>query len=210
MRRLAVVVFGLWAVFPVSAKNAVLITFEEKAVVAQVTPGSSTAWFLVAQQPTGRGTKLIHGADIHVDDDRDGIVRVALKNSPVPSSVWIVVDLDSGEHAVAAPTGPPLRRKLSPAALHGRGNGKPARILQRELLTVFMVARPGVGAWIAKIEDGTIADGDAAPDGEIIAALEKLTPVGKSPAPPDDFQRDDVVVLTNPLTLIVYDGKVVK
>lgn len=210
MRRFALVAFGLLAVSPVSAKNAVLITFEEKAVVAQVTPGSSTAWFLIAQEPTGRGTKLIHRADIYVDDDRDGIVRVTLKDSVIHSSVWIVVDLENGEHAVAAPAGPPLRRKLSPTALRARGNGKSARILQRELLTVIMVARPGVGAWIAKIEDGTTADGDAAPDGEITALLEKLKPIGKSPAPPDDFQRDDVVVLANPLTLAIYDGKVVK
>ena len=185
------------------------VRLEERAVIARVAPGAKAACFVIAQEFPGRGTKLVQQGDVFSDEDNDGIIRIDLPRAIVPASVWVVVDLTTGQHVITAPAGAVLREQLPPSAFVSRDNGKPARLLQRELLTVFMVARPGVGAWMRKIEDGSAADADGVTDRNVAAVLDQLKPIGGSPAPPDDLRKDDVVVLANPLTLAVYDMRVV-
>ena len=212
MRKLAILLLAA-AAWSVSAKTPVRVTIEQNSIVAQVTPRAKTAWFSVSQEPApyGRGVLSVHRAFLLEDDDGDGTVRLTLQHPPFATSVWMVVDLDSGEHAVMSPDAALLRhRSLPPSALVSRGNAKSARLLQEDLVSVFFVARPGVGAWIAKIRDGSAADGDLAVNGRISAAVDSMNPVGSSPAPPDDLKKDDVVAFANPLTLTLYDTRVVK
>jgi hypothetical protein len=205
---LVLAVIGTMSAF---AKTPVSIAVEGKSVAAHVSTGANTAWFSISKESTGNADRLIHRAFLMKDDDRDGVVQVTLSHPPVPTSLWMVVDLESGEYSIVAPPGAPLRRRaMPPSALVSRGNSKSARLLQQELLTIFFVARPGVGAWIARVEDGSPADGDLTPDGKATVMLEKMTPVGDSPPAPNDLQHDDIVAFANPLTLAVYDVRVVK
>lgn len=211
MKRICLLMLAIAGTMSAFAKTPVAIAVEGNSVVAHVATGANTAWFSIAKEPTGNGDRLTDRAFLLNDDDRDGIVRFTLSRPPVLTSLWMVVDLESGEYSIVAPPGAPLRRRsMPPSALVSRGNSKSARLLQRELLTVFFVARPGVGAWVARIEDGSAADGDSMPDGRATVLLEKMMPVGNSPAAPNDLQHDDIVAFANPRTLAVYDVRVVK
>lgn len=194
-----------------SAAAKTTITFEEQAVVATVTPGAKTAWFAVVHEWKGYGLRLVERATLLADDDRDGIVRLNLGRSAARESVWMVVDLASGDSAVEAPPGMKLhRRPLPAAALHSRASDRAAHVAHKATFSIVWLVRPGVGAWMSAIDDGNASDGDGTFDGSVEAALERMTPVGDSPAPPDDFRRDDVVAAIAPLTLEIFDGRVAR
>jgi hypothetical protein len=193
-----------------SAFAKATITFENRAVVARVTPGASTAWYSVIHDGTGFGMKVIRRAFILQDEDRDGIVRVELSDDTVRRSVFMVVDLSNGERAIEAPPGIRFRlRPLPPSAFVSRGSPRSAAVLNgSDALTVFWFVRPGVGAWVATVEDGSVGDGDGIVDGNVSALLARFVPVGSSPGPPNEFSRDDIVVAIAPLTLDIFEGRV--
>ena len=58
--------------------------------------------------------------------------------------------------------------------------------------------RPGVGAWQITVGDGSGSDDDGAADGRIAAALDQMTAVAGTTAPPSRFDPTDVVVLIDP------------
>lgn len=211
MYRFAVLAFLIAVSLPALAKNGVTITFEETAVVARVTPGASTAWFSIAHEYDSTGLRVMNGSFILADDDRDGVVRLPLHRQASATSFWMVVDMSSGDHAIESPGPAPVRRRqLPPAAIHAKGNGGKARVLQDYAAVTLFVARPGVGAWVGRVKDGSDDDGDGLLDGSATVLFEKLKPVGNSPPAPEDFQRDDVVAFVEPLTLSIVDGRVVK
>jgi len=194
-----------------SAAAKTTITFEEQAVVATVTPGAKTAWFAVVHEWKGYGLRLVERAVLLDDDDRDGVVRLTLQKRVARDSVWMVVDLGNGDSAIEAPPGMKLqRRPLPAAALNSRASGRAAHVVHKEAFSIVWVVRPGVGAWTSIVDDGNAGDGDGTFDGSVEAALERMTPVGDSPAPPDDFRRDDVVAAIAPMTLEIFDGRVAR
>jgi hypothetical protein len=206
----------LWIVtvafaFSLPAFAKTVITFEDKAVVARVTPGASTAWYSVIHHWKGYRLTISRHSTMLVDEDRDGVVRMALDGRPLNRALFIVVDLTNGDHAIAAPDHVKFRRKtLPPAAFHSRSSSKSARVVQeKEQLLVFFLARPGVGAWVSTVEDGSPADGDANSDGNVSALLESMKPVGLSPEAPFDLLRNDIVIAIAPRTLDVFDGRFV-
>jgi hypothetical protein len=92
-----------------------------------------------------------HLEQIAVDTGGAGSVRLDL-GKPVPAqSIWFAVDLASGQFAVRAPEGYPLRPFDLPAnAIPGTLN----RIeIARRLLLVVLV-RPGIGAWTLRENRG--------------------------------------------------------
>lgn len=197
---------------PGLAKDAVTIEFDGPVVVARVTPGASTAWFSVAHEYPNVGMKLIPRALILSDEDSDGEVRLTLDRAPSRMSFWMVVDMSSGEHAIASPeNGLLLRREqLPPGALHARGEGKTARMLHQYSRMIICVVRPGKGAWFGKLRDGMPGDGDGTVNGRVLASLDTLAPIGDSPSAPDDFLRGDIVAFADPISLTVFDGRIVK
>lgn len=212
MHRFAFVALLLAITTPAFSKNAVTITFEERAVIANVTPGAGTAWFSITQQVDHRGPKLINRAFLLADDDRDGVVKVTLRDPLSFGSFWMVVDMSTGEHAIESPGERRIRsRALPSSALKPKdNNGSKARLQHRiPSMTVF-VARPGVGAWFGRMHDGSAEDADGTVDGHVTSRLDRLKPLDSSPAPPDDYQKDDVVAFVDPLTLELYAGRVVK
>ena len=186
------------------------IEFEQSAVVARVTPGARTAWFSVEHLRNGYRRTIVDRALILADEDRDGVIRLALDRPP-SRSVWMVVDLSNGRYTIASPDGrPPHRRPLPPAAVRARTEAAAARVLQPLAPSIVWFVRPGVGAWVAAVDDGSQEDADGAVNGEIAARLSGMTPVDSSPPPPGDVQRDDIVVIAEPLELYVFEMRVVK
>ena len=186
------------------------VSFEASAVVARVTPGARTAWFSVEHLRRGYRHTIVDRALILADEDRDGVVRLTL-DEPSSRSVWMIVDLSNGRYAIASPGDrPPHRRPLRPAAVRARTETAAARVLQPLASSIVWFVRPGVGAWVAMVDDGSQDDADAAVNGEIAAQLSRMTPVDNSPPPPEDVQRDDVVVIIEPQELYVFEMRVAK
>lgn len=191
-----------------SASAKTVLEFEERAVVARVSPGTQIACFAVVHDRVGQRPRIIDRASLIVDDDNDGAIRIAVEEYPW-NSVWMVVDLASGDYAVGRPDARELRRRPLPAAaIHRRNENNTARITSTGTSLLVWVVRPGAGAWVAEVADGTPADLDRGPYGQISFGLDDLMPVGTSAEPPADFRRDDIVAVIDPNGLFIQDGRV--
>jgi len=181
------------------------IRFEPQAVVAEgISPGKKVVFFSIAREVSGYATTTVHRQEILSDADGKGIVRFELGREVPFKSVWFAVDLDTGQFAVAAPEGFPLREVPFPA------RAIPAALnrleLQRSLVEVVLV-RPAVGAWAVRVGDGGALDEDREADGTLRAALSNLTPLGESPAPPERLRPDDLLLVIDPQTLVYLTAR---
>lgn len=195
--------------FPASADALPTFDFSEPQVtiVHAVTPGGSVALYGLLHEPTGWSLRISELADLLTDDDGDGMVRYELgRNVPVVS-VWLAVDLSTGELAVSAPEGFTPRELTFPPGVLRSGLGNRLNRLEMTGRTVHaLVARPGVdpaltGAWLLRLGDGGDQDDDGAYDGKMGFLLAQMTPVGTSPLPPEEIAGGDVIALIDPETL---------
>ena len=173
------------------------ISFEPGAVLARgITPKGQAVWFGVAREISRRSINVVPRHAVTSDEDGDGTVRLELGQEVPLRSVWFVVDLATGEAAVATPEGFPLVEMNLP------GNAIPAALNRLDLERRFaylVLVRPGTGAWQLRIGDGGASDEDGEPDGTLRAALSSLTPVQEGgPPPPERFSPRDVLLILDP------------
>ncbi|MGH2627335.1 MAG: hypothetical protein ACRDHY_11870 [Anaerolineales bacterium] len=182
------------------ASGTVTLAFDERAVVASgLTAGGQVAWFGVAREPVNFGAAVVRREALLADEDADGKVRFELDRAVPFRSIWVAVDLTSGESAIGTPAGYPLRPlKLGVNAFLSRGLGKVDLFTEsRDFLQVFVV-RPKSGAWVLSAVDGSAEDQDGPANGSVTLDTLLLEPVGKSPPAPDGFAKDDVFVAIDP------------
>ena len=188
------------------------LRFEEKEIVVSgVTPGAKTIWLAVIHEPHGYHPRITDRSSVAADDDRDGVVRLAMDQGVRNESVWVVVDMMSGDHVVETPSPATVKRvPLSSGLLHNKGNGKEASIENASQLMVFWCVRPGVGVWKSIVDDGASTDADGAVDGKLTSVLSSMISVDTSQPPPDDFRRGDVLIAVDLFDLDTYDMRVVQ
>ena len=169
---------------------APVITFENNSVIATgVTPGKATAWFAVSHEASRYPARVTRFVSM-MTDEGNGMVRVDLPNEIHAESIWIVADVETGESSVAAPEAFKVKASTLPAnALRRRATGVvPGLDLDADEVEVFYL-RPRVGAWSTSA--GRALD------------LRSMHAVGASPAPPDDFAADDVIVVVDAVAMTV-------
>lgn len=215
---LAVLPSAAFAVTPVSlgagasAPPELAITFEESAVLAaELTPGGEALFFSLARIPLGYSQRVERRVEsLPVDALGEAFFEIE-EGGPVPEkSVWAVVDLPTGAFAVAAPGTFSLTESPFPGNAFEVGAPGLLNRFRHTFAWVDMVLiRPGVGAWTLRASDGGPGDRDEVADGRTVTALEDAEPVGASPAPPDRFQADDVLVVIDPRELRFYATRLI-
>ncbi len=185
------------------------VTLQAHAVSARVTPGATAAIFGVVSAPRAYTARVVEHVAMVQDADGDGTVLYEVADLERYNSVWLVVDMRNGGSTIAGPAAVQARRRgLPAAALLRRNQGAAAQVRERHSLASFWFVRPGVGAWRTSVGDGSSEDGDAAADGFATALLSQFTPVGTSPAAPEDFAAGDIVVVLDEFALAASDGRV--
>lgn len=199
---------------PLAATASPIITLSESSVALEgLTPEGRAVLFSIGQPP-GHLMRVTARHEEVVAPDAAGAVTVELSSPVAERSVWAVVDVESGEWALAAPEGFELRQIDFP----GRGIGAAHRTLRNESRFLeVLVVRPASalpeaadraaesGVWGRTFGDGGEDDADGATDGAVEAPIERLRPVGDSPAlPPGELRPGDVVVAVDPMTLEIY------
>lgn len=183
---------------------------EAGAEAAGVTPGGEVAWLTVWRQPDELGVTRVTLLDRRVrDEDFDGAVRLEVEPPIARLSVWVAVDLATGEAAAATLEGVPLRwAPEGSVRLPERGPGVEVGLGRPEM----MLVRPGVGAFRARGSDGAHGDAGARGDGRVTvtpAAFRRavaLAGEAQEPrTPPRAFGAGDVLVGIDAGTLeVVY------
>jgi hypothetical protein len=171
-----------------------VVTLEAQAVIVTgLTPDKKFLLFGIGQE--GRYPPRISAKADLLSADADGAFRLDV-SKPLPAmSLWVAADLQTGDCAVAAPSGFHLKQSVLPAgALRARGNGVSARLHTEDENQELLYVRPGLGAWQLS--------------GGYVLQLAAMLPVGDSPAPPEDFAVGDLFVTINPYTLVVRTFRV--
>jgi hypothetical protein len=189
-----------------------VLSFEERAVaVAGLSPDGDAVLVGVGHGVSGSMPYRESLAE-RVTADAAGAARLDLPRPLPMASVWVVVDLVSGEVALAAPAGNELREIPFP------GRGLPASLRRlddaRPDLHVLWVRTQGgaegagggeaAGAWTGRVHDGSARDGDERQDRRVSARLELLEPIGASPPTPEELAAGDLLVGIDTETLEVY------
>ncbi|MFL6194033.1 MAG: hypothetical protein ACJ75H_07670 [Thermoanaerobaculia bacterium] len=176
------------------------ITFQPRSVrVDGISPKGNVVWFSVGREVAEDDVAtIVRRSEVQPDEDGDGKVQLDLDHDVPLRSIWVAVDLASGEMAVATPEGYPLRRVSWRGRGLGRGNSRADRVEDDRTYADVLLVRPGQGAWRLTVGDGSDADDDGAPDGRLAAALDRMKPIAAAPAPPARFAARDVIVLIDP------------
>jgi len=183
------------------APQAPEITFQQRSVtVAGISAKGQAIGFSVAREIAEDDVAtVVRRAQALTDDDGDGKVEWDLDRDVPARSIWVAVDLATGEVAAAAPEGYPLRRVSWRGVGIARGNPRADRVEDARAFAEVLLVRPGQGAWRLTVGDGSDLDDDGKPDGKLAAALDRMEPLaGTSAPPPSRFDPRDVVVLIDP------------
>jgi hypothetical protein len=194
---------GLAAAAPPEVRFAV-----SEVSVTGATPGGRVVVWWLAQGVSGYTRWQSRQGEVVVDADGDGAVTVAPPRGVPEQSLWVVVDLASGEVALASPLAGPLREVEPPPGVAGGLVGRGELEEERRRLEVLVV-RPGVdeeaGAWSGGLDDGGPGDGDGTRDGRARARLAGLVPVAADgAAAPSAFRAGDVVVAGSAEELVYW------
>lgn len=181
------------------------VRFDARSVaLTGLTPSGSVAWTSVSREPQGYSTLTASRSGVATADAL-GEATIELEGDVATASVWVVVDLDGGGFAVAAPQGTSFRE----IAFDGRSvvadpQGKLNRLVHTRPYVELFLARPGVGAWATAAGEGAEGDDDGVQDGSLRITLAGLQPLAASPPPPDELAAGDVLVMVDPRTLEYY------
>ena len=191
---------------PAAADDATpTVRFDSRSVaLAGLTPSGSVAWYSVSREPQGYSTLTASRSGVETADAL-GEATIELEGDVATASVWVVVDLEQGGFAVAAPQGTSFRE----IGFEGRSvvadpQGKLNRLVHTRPYVELFLARPGVGAWAMAAGEGAEGDDDGEQDGSLHTTLADMEPLAASPPPPDELEAGDVLVMVDPRTLEYY------
>jgi hypothetical protein len=179
------------------------ITFEERAVVASgLLPGKPMVWFGVERLVDADYSSSLYQ---HYKSDTagsDGTVRLMLDRAAAAASIWVAVDVDTGQFAVSAPVISHLHRiPQGPSALRPGVGSVADQFLDTRTYVLGLAVRPGQGAWLFGGGDGSPRDLDRSANGRLSFALDKFDPLPGSPAAPAKAGGADTWFVIDPQAL---------
>jgi hypothetical protein len=166
--------------------------------------GGEVAWFSVERVPLGYHQRVVIQREVTVAD-AEGLARWVQPEEPSRGSVWVAVDLDSGELALAAPPGGVLRTQLLPVdAFEADGSQEltavryAGHVVAEALLVRTARSETGAEVWGLRANDGGVSDADGKHDGVVTLSAASLQPVEEDGETAGAFQPGDVLVLIDP------------
>jgi hypothetical protein len=170
-----------------------------------LTPGGGAVWFSIWKEVVDYSPRYARRGGMD-GSDRQGRLQPELGDETTPpQAIWGVVDLTTGAWALATPEGFPLNR-VAPRSTASRGSDATADefIDSRAYLEGFLV-RPGSGggAWGFSGGDGGAIDADRVTDGRLVVPLDRVRPIGASPAPPAKLGDGDLWFVIDPSEMTV-------
>jgi hypothetical protein len=207
MRRMLLFVAAWCAVWSGTvAAQTPSVTVDEFGVrIGGITPGGS-AVVLSTSRGTFRGHLDIRSdARLILDADGDGVIQYTPERPVELRSVWAAVDFTTGAYAVAAPPGFPLYvREWQEASFRKDADGAIVGLARSIPRLVFLLVRPGKGAWLLRAADGGAGDRDGAKNGDLTVAFEDLVAVDGKEKAPKDVKEGDAVIAIDPGQLDVF------
>ena len=187
-----------------------VISFEEAAIVARgLPPGGQAVLFGIAREPAGFFTKVVRRQEM-LRVDASGQVRLSLDRTVPFNSVWFVTDFSTGIFVVGRPQASAARElPFPPDAVRIAVPGRAGRLTSKIGFVEILYVRPGRGVWGMTVGHRGENDDPDTRDHDVSAALDRLVPIGASPAAPSDFANGDVIFLIDPRQLQFFATRLV-
>lgn len=170
--------------------------------VSRVTPGGEVAFLGVTRRMAEYNPATRIYRELAKDDDGDGVITLELDRAVRARSVWVAVDLATGQFAAETP-GQALEVGAPSDNLLPGPTGLIDRLLHHVSRAELLLTRPRVGAWGITAVNGGQADEDGASDADLTVGLSALRPLGTEP-PPRELQVGDVLVMVDLRRLNFY------
>ncbi|MGB5402022.1 MAG: hypothetical protein WBO71_17555, partial [Thermoanaerobaculia bacterium] len=140
---------------------------DEQVRVTGLTPGEPAVAFGVAREAIPWAERLVPRVKVIRADGVDGSAELNLDRTVPQKSIWTVVDGTTGEFALAAPEGFPLREKTFDVSkgLAVGPDGLLNRLVAKSQRLFILLVRPEVSAWRVLVTDGGPADDDSDDNG---------------------------------------------
>jgi hypothetical protein len=209
----AVLILTMTFTFSAAAAKppGVTVNFSGRTITASgLTAGGQAIFFAEAQEP-GEYTMMTYSHyERFADVDASGSAHVDISTDVVPTSIWAVVDITSGEYTVTAPPGGATKSRPIHGGLLRKGAGGEITGLDFPFaMASILVVRPGVGAFDASAAEQGAADEKGHGRGKIITPIPELKPVRDANLKPiTTLQGGDVVVIIEPQYLFFYATRV--
>lgn len=187
-----------WVVLGGPAQALELTVADDQVEATGVTPGGEVAVLSVWREVNSRGGIEVTLLDeLLSDEDGDGRVVLELEHAAPELSVWVAVDVETTETAVATPG------RFEPRMVDARFVGSSGRVELNLSRPVVAWVRPGLGAFRAHLRDGESRDADGAFNRRVgltprqftrpVGRPEQVGPPESRPTPPA-FASGDVLV----------------
>lgn len=181
--------------------TALTVNAQERQVrVTGITPNHQAIVFSVGIGRIGNTPALTREARALTDDDGDGAVELTVHRLPA-RSVWVAVDLESGDVAVATADGSvPVALQLAENAWLA---GKEHVPVSRSYVEAVVI-RPTAGAWTARLADGGARDADSLRNGISTFRLDAMQRLAGAETAPPLAQPNDILIVADPQTLELF------
>lgn len=192
----------LWLTFlllplPASASPP-LLTFDSTSALASGLTSSGEAAFVGVMRLPRVYYQEVSTVRKVLAADGTGTAVLAVEPQVGRRSVWAVVDLATGELAVAAPEDYPLNElPLASESIGRDAEDKPSLVSLDQKVAEVLLVRPGAGAWGLEAVDGGGEDADGEVDGAITLSVTALASLEETAAPVE-FLAGDVLVVLDP------------
>jgi len=184
--------------FPISAADPLPpsgMTIGTNYAEVKMTGGGKTAWIAVLESASADSISISTPSTI-LDNGSDGTVRWNLGTVPGLARI-AAVDMTSGK-LISDGRGGGERLPFPDDAFDLGPNGRISRLQLRVAEADVFWVRPGVGAWYLWGQDGSGGtDADFIRNFILTLTPSQLQPVAGSPAAPDSFAQNDVLVVIN-------------
>jgi hypothetical protein len=178
---------------------------ETSVTVSALTPGSGVALFAAGTVQKRLFPAGVDYSTVLLDSDGDGTVTFQVEKGVPSRSVWIAVDLVTGDYSVSAPEGYPVRLMQPPAKLVRKGNvGQMNRWVHELYRLNLLLVRPGTGAWAFLATKGGYGDDEKTQAPGFSTSLKYFLPLTQDAPALHNFRRGDVVVAIDPINLEYY------
>lgn len=139
------VAFAITAMVALPGAAMTLTVDAGGVTVRDVTAGARVILFGVGREPLGDRSAIRRWTEVVADEDRDGSIRFSA--SVTSKSIWVAVDLDSGERVSATGPGYPRREVTAGFGVKRNNAGQLSKLENARGVAELLIVRPKRGAW---------------------------------------------------------------
>jgi hypothetical protein len=187
--------------FPAAAMT--LTVDAEGVTVGDLTAGARVILFGVGREPRRYQSAVRRWTEVLADSDRDGSVRFS--SAVTSKSIWIAVDLETGESVADTGPGYPRREVTAGFGLKRNNAGQLSKLENARGIAELLIVRPGRGAW--RLSAAKNESVDDARDNPALLRLDASAFRAVEGVPSDDLRhlrRGDVLAMIDPRVMEFY------